>query len=109
MDKLVHYGIQNMKAALWLSCLFATTAFAGIDKVTSTTVQPLKTPSSSIPAEALLDVAIPPFNDGLDLTDDKDTVFPEVRYAEAIYFSNQLAKIMERSGEIGRASCRERV
>ena len=74
---------------------------AGIDKVTSTTIQPLKTPSSSIPAESLLDVAIPPFNDGLDLTDDDDTVFPEVRFAEAIYFSNQLAKIMERSGAWG--------
>jgi hypothetical protein len=74
---------------------------AGIDKVTSTTIQPLKTPSSAIPAESLLDVAIPPFNDGLDLTDDDDTVFPEVRFAEAIYFSNQLAKIMERSGAWG--------
>lgn len=74
---------------------------AGIDKVTSTTVQPLKTPSSPIPAEALLDVGIPPFNDGLDLTDDDDTVFPEVRYAESIYFANQLAKFMERSGGWG--------
>ena len=83
------------------SLVLAATAVAGIDKVTSTTVQPLKTPSSSIPPEALLDVSIPPFNDGLDLTDDKDTVFPEVRFAEAIYFSNQLAKIMERSGAWG--------
>jgi hypothetical protein len=81
--------------------LLAANVFAGIDKVTSTTVQPLSTPSSSIPSEALLDVSIPPFNDGLDLTDDKDTVFPEVRFAEAIYFSNQLAKIMERSGAWG--------
>jgi hypothetical protein len=81
--------------------MLSINAVAGIDKVTSTTVQPLNTPSSSIPAEALLDVAIPPFNDGLDLTDDEDTVFPEVRYAEAIYFSNQLAKILERSGAWG--------
>ena len=88
-------------AVVLVSCIFTLPANAGIDKVTSTTVQPLKTPSSSIPAEALLDVAIPPFNDGLDLTDDDDTVFPEVRYAEAIYFSNQLAKIMERSGAWG--------
>ncbi len=75
--------------------------WAGIDKVTSTTIQPLKPPSSPIPAEALLDVAIPPLNDGLYLTDEDDTVFPEVRYAEAIYFSNQLAKVMEKSGAWG--------
>jgi hypothetical protein len=87
--------------ALILSLLLSGNVIAGIDKVTSTTIQPLNTPGSSIPAEALLDVAIPPFNDGLDLTDDDDTVFPEVRYAEAIYFSNQLAKIMEKSGAWG--------
>jgi len=81
--------------------LIASAAVAGVDKVTSTTVQPLKTPSTTVPAEALLDVSIPPFNHGLDLTDEDDTVFPEVRYAEAIYFSNQLAKIMERSGAWG--------
>ncbi|MFT5768287.1 MAG: hypothetical protein ACI9H8_000241 [Lysobacterales bacterium] len=86
---------------LLAAMLVSANVFAGIDKVTSTTIQPLKTPSASIPAESLLDVAIPPFNDGLDLTDDEDTVFPEVRYAEAIYFSNQLAKIMERSGAWG--------
>jgi len=76
-------------------------ARAGIDKVTSTTIQPLMPPSSPIAAEALLDVAIPPLNDGLYLTDEDDTVFPEVRYAEAIYFSNQLAKVMEKSGAWG--------
>jgi len=74
---------------------------AGIEKVTSTTIQPLKSPSSPTPVRALLDVAIPTLNDGLYLTDEDDTVFPEVRYAEAIYFSNQLAKVMEKSGAWG--------
>jgi hypothetical protein len=46
-------------------------------------------------------VAIPPLDDGLALTDEDDTVFPEVRYAETIYFSNQLAKTMEKSGAWG--------
>ena len=87
--------------SLAMLVLLATPVMARVDKVTSTTLLPIKTPSEPIPAEALLDVAIPPFNDGLDLTDDEDTVFPEVRYAEAIYFSNQLAKIMERSGAWG--------
>ncbi|NND44979.1 MAG: hypothetical protein HKN58_06615 [Xanthomonadales bacterium] len=81
--------------------LAASTVHAGVDKVTSTTVLPLSTPSGPIPVEALLDVGIPPFNDGLDLTDEDDSVFPEVRYAESIYFANQLAKLMERSGAWG--------
>ena len=102
----MHQRFRNLKAAiLFLPVLalwvFTVAANAGIDKVTSTTVQPLKTPSSSIAVDALLDVAIPPLNDGLYLTDEDDTVFPEVRYAEAIYFSNQLAKIMEKTGAWG--------
>ncbi|NIP17423.1 MAG: hypothetical protein GWM87_04125 [Xanthomonadales bacterium] len=76
-------------------------ARAAVDKVTSSTIQPLQTPSYAIAADALLDVGIPPLNDGLHLTDEDDTVFPEVRYAEAIYFSNQLAKTMEKSGAWG--------
>ncbi|NCF82679.1 MAG: hypothetical protein GWP74_13825 [Proteobacteria bacterium] len=76
-------------------------AHAAVDKVTSSTLAPIRTPSAPIPPEALLDVAIPPLNDGLALTDEDDTVFPEVRYAETIYFSNQLAKTMEKSGAWG--------
>jgi hypothetical protein len=74
---------------------------AAIDKVTSSTLAPIRTPSAPIPPEALLDVGIPPLNDGLALTDEDDTVFPEVRSAETIYFSNQLAKTMEKSGAWG--------
>lgn len=74
---------------------------AAVDKVTSSTLIPIRTPSTPIRPEALLDVAIPPLNDGLVLTDEDDTVFPEVRNAEAIYFSNQLAKTMEKSGAWG--------
>ena len=72
-----------------------------VDKITSSTALVLKTPSQPIPEEALLDVGIPVLNDGLYLTDDEDTVFPEVRFAEAIYFSNQLAKVLEKSGAWG--------
>ena len=101
MSIKIRHRFTKMKTVILIGLLFSMAVDAGIDKVTSTTIQPLKTPSSSIPVESLLDVAIPPFSDGLDLTDDEDTVFPEVRYAEAIYFSNQLAKIMERSGAWG--------
>ena len=76
-------------------------AVAAIDKTTSSTLEPLKIPTIAQAEEALLDIGITPLNDGLHLTDDDDTVFPEVRYAEAIYFSNQLAKTMEKSGAWG--------
>jgi len=90
-----------MKWVALTLCLITFNCLAAVDKVTSSTIQPLKTPTQPIASEALLDVAIPPLNDGLDLTDENDTVFPEVRFAEAIYFSNQLAKTMEKSGAWG--------
>jgi hypothetical protein len=75
--------------------------FSAIDKVTSSTPLLLKTPSTAISEELLLDVSIPTLNDGLYLTDEDDTVFPEVRFAEAIYFANQLAKVMEKKRCLG--------
>ena len=91
-----------MQAGLLLLCLFTLSGAQGaVDKVTSSTLVPIHTPSEPIPTEALLDVGIPPLNDGLSMTDEDDTVFPEVRIAETIYFSNQLAKTMEKSGAWG--------
>jgi len=86
---------------LILSMAALNGAQAAVDKVTSSTLAPIRTPSAPIQPEALLDVAIPPLSDGLALTDEDDTVFPEVRSAEAVYFSNQLAKTMEKSGAWG--------
>lgn len=87
--------------ALALLALFTTNAAAGVDKITSSTLAPINTPSAPIAVDALLDVGIPPLNDGLALTDEDDTVFPEVRYAETIYIANQIAKTLEKSGAWG--------
>ena len=88
---------------LFLLCFISMTSLgqASVDKITSSTPIQLLTPSTPIPESFLLDVGIPTFNDGLYLTDDDDLVFPEVRYAESIYFANQLAKVLERSGAWG--------
>ena len=94
-------------AAFLAALLFASTilgsppALAALDKITSSTAIALNTPSAPMAEAALVDVGIATFNDGLYLTDEDDTVFPEVRFAEAIYFSNQLAKVMEKSGAWG--------
>jgi len=103
---MVHFGSKSGRfpfvlGALFLLLAISAEAFAGVDKVTTATLTPIRTPSAPIPPEALLEVAIPPLGDGLDLTDEDDTVFPEVRYAETVYFSNQLAKTMEKSGAWG--------
>lgn len=99
----MHKNGQNL-FTIWIAILIfgaSGIAYAGVDKVTSATLIPIKAPSAPIQPEALLDVAIPPLNNGLALTDEEDTVFPEVRHAESVYFSNQLAKTMEKSGAWG--------
>lgn len=100
MHRIVNYKHQLFWIPI-ISLLALSSAHAGVDKVTSSTLAPIHTSSAPIQPEALLDVAILPLNDGLVLTDEDDTVFPEVRNAEAIYFSNQLAKTMEKSGAWG--------
>ena len=76
---------------------------AAIDKVTSSTPITLLSPTISVPVKALLDVGIVAFDDGLDLTDEDDTVFPEVRLAESVYFATQLLRVLEKSGAWGPA------
>jgi hypothetical protein len=103
---MIHYSSQAGRipfvfGVLLLLLAFSAGAWAGVDKVTSATLTPIRTPSAPMPPDALLEVAIPPLDDGLSLTDEDDTVFPEVRYAETVYFSNQLAKTMEKSGAWG--------
>ncbi|MGB2044526.1 MAG: hypothetical protein ACPHUD_02275 [Porticoccaceae bacterium] len=93
-------GLITLAIAL-AQLVVVPSAIGAVDKITSSTSLVLKTPSQPIAEQALLDVGIPVLNDGLYLTDDEDTVFPEVRYAEAIYFSNQLAKVLEKSGAWG--------
>ena len=72
-----------------------------IDKVTSSTPISLLTPSRAFADSALLDIGLLPLADGLELVDQDEPVFPEVRMAETIYFVNQLGKMLERSGAWG--------
>ena len=93
--------VATLFACCALLAVTAPLALGATDKVTSSTALVLRTPSQQIPDTALLDVGIPTLNNGLYLADEDDTVFPEVRFAEAIYFSNQLAKVVEKSGAWG--------
>lgn len=94
--------VCKLKASFLIACIILPqTNWAAVDKITSTTLIALNTPALAIPESALLDIGIPRLNDGLEFTDEDDTVFPEIRFAEATYFSNQLAKILEKSGAWG--------
>ena len=58
---------------IWIAVLVIGSSIdvlAGVDKVTSATLVPINAPSAPIEPDALLDVAIPPLNDGLALTDE---------------------------------------
>jgi hypothetical protein len=100
--KFLQYQPRNIALAALTALLCAPVhSWAAVDKITSSTPIALQTSSRAFPEISLLDVGIPAFNDGLALTDEDDTVFPEVRYAESIYFANQLAKILEKSGAWG--------
>ena len=99
-------GHRPLTAATLFACcvilaITASPALAATDKITSSTALVLRTPSQQISEAALLDVGIPTLNDGLYLTDEEDTVFSEVRFAQAIYFSNQLPTVMETCGACG--------
>lgn len=74
---------------------------AALDKITSATPVTLRTPSRPYPEQGLLDIGLLPLADGLELVDDDEPVFPEVRSAETIYFVNQLGKMLERSSGWG--------
>jgi len=79
----------------------SSSASAGIDKYTSATLQPIQTPNPPLADDALLDIGIPTLDPGLELTNDKDTVLPEVRYAESVFIANNLAKTLENSAAWG--------
>lgn len=96
-----------LRSLLVLSLLWAGTlitdhmAIAAVDKITTATQIALRTPSRPLPESTLLDIGIARLQDGLELTDEDDAVFPEIRFAEAVYFANQLAKVLEKSGAWG--------
>jgi hypothetical protein len=69
--------------------------------VKSTSVPSVKSASSEVSEELLLDVGISIFDPGLDDYDEDQRVYPEVRKAEARYMPNLLSEAMKDSGAWG--------
>jgi len=51
--------------------------------------------------EALLDVGIVLFNDGVDVNDDESLAYANVRRSEAVWYSGQLKTVLENSNAWG--------
>lgn len=69
--------------------------------IKSTSVPGIKTASSEVSEELLLDVGIAVFDPGLDDYDEDQQIYPEVRKAEARYMPGLLSQAMQDSGAWG--------
>lgn len=69
--------------------------------VKSTTVPALESPAYAPPEAELLDVSVSIFDPGLDVADEDERIYPEVRRAEARYIPRLLAEVLQNSGAWG--------
>ena len=69
--------------------------------VKSTSVPSLQAPTETVPEDELLDVAVAIFDPGLDVADEEERIYPEVRRAEARYIPKQLSEVLQNSGAWG--------
>ncbi|WP_461480874.1 hypothetical protein [Porticoccus sp.] len=88
--------------ALLLLALLVLSACSGTNRVTTTVVTPLEQQAVTIEESQLLDLAVLPFDPGLDkIASDDATVSPTVRTAEAQYLPNQLATTIQKTAAWG--------
>ncbi|MEH6528962.1 MAG: hypothetical protein V7718_03365, partial [Porticoccus sp.] len=74
----------------------------GGQRVTSTVITPLQQQTVPVEESQLLDIAILPFDPGLDNADDDDiTVLPAVRNAESQYLPNKLVATLQKTSAWG--------
>ena len=91
---------MRMERAL-LMVLALSLAGCVSETVKSTSVPGLKSPAYSVPEDELLDVAVAIFDPGLDVADEEERIYPEVRRAEARYIPKLLTEVLENSGAWG--------
>ena len=69
--------------------------------VKSTSVPALQGASAPIPEDELLDVGVAIFDPGIDVADEDERIYPEVRRAEARYVPKVLAEVLQNTGAWG--------
>ena len=106
-DKTIHrmrqlQSLLSLKPLLVLLTSFALISCGG-QQVTSTVVTPLEHQSIAIDESQLLDLAVLPFDPGLDNeeTEENLTLSPAVRNAESQYLANKLASTIQQTSAWG--------
>lgn len=85
-----------------LSCVLALLCACGANTVRTTTVTPVNKGDPTRPEEELLDVAVRPFDPGVERLAEKEILtVPEIREAEARYMPVVLATTLQGSGHWG--------
>ena len=92
--RVVRAAIALLATALLLSGCVSET-------IKSTKVPSLQPPAATVPEGQLLDVSVAIFDPGLDVADEDDRIYPEVRRAEARYIPQTLAGVLQNSGAWG--------
>ena len=83
--------------------LILPTVLAGCvsQTVKSTSVPALETPANAVNEQELFDVGVAIFDPGLDLVEEDERFYPEVRRAEARFIPQLLAEVLQNSGAWG--------
>ena len=69
--------------------------------VKTTAVPTLKTYTTELASDEILDVAVVVFDPGLMETDPENSVYPEIRRAEATFMARELALVLDDQGAWG--------
>lgn len=95
-------SLRAMKPVVLLLSLLSLCACSGPNRITTTVVTPLEQQTAPVDDSRLLDLAVLPFDPGLEnIKADDTTVSPTVRTAEAHYLPNQLADTIQKTGAWG--------
>ena len=87
----------------WVTLLVLVGLFSGCvtETVKTTSVPTLSTYETALASDEILDVAIAIFNPGIADADISDSIYPEIRRAEATFMARELALVLDDQGVWG--------
>ncbi|MFT7288685.1 MAG: hypothetical protein ACI87W_002808 [Halieaceae bacterium] len=105
-DKRIRGHGQNTGPGARLCLLICVILWAGLSgcvsqTIKSTSVPGLQSPAREVPEGELLDIGVAIFDPGIDVADEDERIYPEVRRAEARYMPALLAEVLQNAGAWG--------